>query len=117
MSMAPPSLLRFKCVIMLISRLHVASAVFGHAHDLVPSLPQVDLGRFWAELAHIAWAPVLTQSPAVGLPWPQANMAEQLAPPRAVRPRSEMWLVSSALRLLDGECRRAYHIIDPCKSC
>lgn len=74
---------------------------------------QMDLAKFWAELAHIAWCPVLTQQPASGLPWPDSNSAEQLAPPRAVRPRSDMWLVSYCLRLLDGECRCALLPIQP----
>lgn len=66
---------------------------------------QVDAAKFWVQLSNIKWCPVLQKSPAPGLPWPPQQ--DQLAPPRAVRPQADMWLCSSCMRILDGQCRSA----------
>ena len=68
-------------------------------------LMQVDAAKFWVQLSNIKWCPVLRSSPAPGLPWPPQQ--DQLAPPRAVRPQADMWLCSSCMRILDGQCRSA----------
>eukprot|EP00884_Botryococcus_braunii_P020227 jgi/Botrbrau1/6889/Bobra.67_3s0008.1 len=59
--------------------------------------------KFWRELGNIAWCPVLAEAPERHLPW--APGTERVAPPSAVRPSSDLWLVSATLRILDGECR------------
>lgn len=58
---------------------------------------------FWATLAGIRWCPVLTQPPEKCLPWPPAP--SQLAAPRDVRLAKDVWLASSCMAILDGECR------------
>ena len=58
---------------------------------------------FWEQLSMIAWCPVLTKSPVAGLPWP--SQASQVAPPCQVRPKQQMWFISSCMRIFDGECR------------
>ncbi|XAR63999.1 hypothetical protein NMG60_11024177 [Bertholletia excelsa] len=62
--------------------------------------------EFWLELKAIAWCPVYAYPPIPGLPWLAAN--HQVAAPMNVRPRSQMWLVSSRMSILDGECQSAY---------
>lgn len=62
--------------------------------------------KFWNELASVCWCPVLVQPPHPGLPWP--SVTTPLAPPRLVRPQSDLWLASASMRILDGECRSAF---------
>ncbi|KAL4186156.1 hypothetical protein AMTRI_Chr09g12820 [Amborella trichopoda] len=57
---------------------------------------------FWLELRDIAWCPVLVDPPIEGLPWAVSEI--QVASPGYVRPMSQMWMVSSTMRILDGEC-------------
>lgn len=64
---------------------------------------QADADRFWSEMANIAWCPVLEEAPVSCLPWTTA--AGKLQPPRVVRMRADMWLVSSALHVLDADTR------------
>lgn len=59
--------------------------------------------RFWSQLTNISWCPVHTKSLEEGLPWPQP-VHGPIAPPKIVRPVSQMWLVSATMRILDGEC-------------
>ncbi|XP_020275406.1 sacsin [Asparagus officinalis] len=66
----------------------------------VPS--EVDLEKFWTDLRAICWCPVLTTSPHSALPWP--SVRSMVAPPKLVRVKSDMWLVSASTRILDGEC-------------
>lgn len=68
-------------------------------------VPQAEMTAFWRELSNIAWCPVLAEAPEPYLPWSPGT--EAVAPPRAVRPPSDTWLVSATLRILDGECRSA----------
>ena len=77
------------------------------SEDAVSPVPlmQVDAAKFWVQLSNIKWCPVLRSSPAPGLPWPPQQ--DQLALPRAVRPQADMWLCSSCMRILDGQCRSA----------
>ncbi|CDP11009.1 unnamed protein product [Coffea canephora] len=58
--------------------------------------------KFWSELKSISWCPVLDKPPVRGLPWLAAE--EKIATPTAVRPKSQMWLSSSKMFILDGEC-------------
>lgn len=69
--------------------------------------PENDLeeSAFWVQLAGISWCPVLEESPDVRLPW--RDLGGPLAPPKFVRPSEDAWLVSSGLRLLDGEVKSA----------
>ncbi|XP_052204846.1 LOW QUALITY PROTEIN: uncharacterized protein LOC127809789 [Diospyros lotus] len=62
--------------------------------------------EFWSELKAIAWCPVYTSPPLQGLPW---LVSERLvAAPVNVRPKSQMWMVSSKMNIVDGECRSTY---------
>eukprot|EP00854_Cymbomonas_tetramitiformis_P005339 gene5339-6482_t len=76
-----------------------------------------DRDRVLRQLQNVAWCPVLSAPPVEGLPWP--GTVTHVAPPRVVRPQEggkalrgdvwfgqgDMWLVSSCMRILDGECR------------
>lgn len=55
--------------------------------------------EFWSEMKTIAWCPVCADSPVKVLPWFKAS--NQVAPPRIVRPKSQMWMVSSSMHILD----------------
>eukprot|EP00798_Chlamydomonas_sp_ICE-L_P006706 gene6706-3376_t len=59
--------------------------------------------KFWTEISQICWCPVVSEPPVTGLPW--AKTSPRLALPTLVRPSSDMWLVSSSMFILDGECR------------
>jgi sacsin len=57
---------------------------------------------FWSELKAITWCPVYADPPVRGLPWLESDT--KIAAPIKVRPKSQMWLVSSKMLILDGEC-------------
>lgn len=59
--------------------------------------------EFWRELANTSWCPVYVDPPMQGIPWPK-SIKGSIAPPKAVRLKAQMWLVSSTMRILDGEC-------------
>ncbi|KAK9663814.1 hypothetical protein RND81_14G000300 [Saponaria officinalis] len=61
-----------------------------------------DLEKFWNDLRLICWCPVLASAPYQDLPWPVVSSA--VAPPKLVRPGTDLWLVSASMRILDGEC-------------
>ncbi|XP_075490038.1 uncharacterized protein LOC142528761 isoform X2 [Primulina tabacum] len=61
-----------------------------------------DLEKFWNDLRLISWCPVRVSPPHISLPWPTAS--SMVAPPKLVRPYSDMWLVSASMRILEGEC-------------
>lgn len=61
-----------------------------------------DLEKFWNDLRLICWCPVIVSSPYESLPWPTTS--SMVAPPKLVRPYSDLWLVSASMRILDGEC-------------
>ncbi|KAK9274895.1 hypothetical protein L1049_022149 [Liquidambar formosana] len=58
--------------------------------------------EFWSEMKAIAWCPVYADPPLQGLPWLKSS--NQVAAPINVRPKSQMWMVSSMMHILDGEC-------------
>lgn len=62
--------------------------------------------EFWSELKLISWCPVISDPPVRGLPWSQSS--NQVASPAIVRPKSQMWMVSSSMLILDGECDKTY---------
>jgi sacsin len=62
--------------------------------------------EFWSELKLISWCPVISDPPVRGLPWLQSS--NQVASPIIVRPRSQMWMVSSSMLILDGECDKTH---------
>ncbi|XP_058090303.1 uncharacterized protein LOC131236843 isoform X2 [Magnolia sinica] len=62
--------------------------------------------EFWSEMRTISWCPVCVESPLNGLPWVVSK--HQVASPSIVRPKSQMWMVSSTMRILDGECCSQY---------
>ncbi|KAL7180871.1 hypothetical protein ACSBR1_039850 [Camellia fascicularis] len=62
--------------------------------------------EFWSELKGIAWCPVCAGPPLRGLPWLVSS--DLVAAPLSVRPKSQMWFVSSKMNILDGECRSMY---------
>ncbi|KAL3643316.1 hypothetical protein CASFOL_014131 [Castilleja foliolosa] len=57
---------------------------------------------FWSDLRSISWCPVYSEPPFQGLPW--LDSAQEIAAPVTTRPKSQMWIVSSELHVLDGEC-------------
>ncbi|GFQ05377.1 sacsin [Phtheirospermum japonicum] len=57
---------------------------------------------FWSDLRSISWCPVYSEPPVEGLPW--LDSAHKIAAPVTTRPKSQMWIVSSKLHVLDGEC-------------
>ncbi|KAK7310408.1 hypothetical protein RJT34_07912 [Clitoria ternatea] len=63
--------------------------------------------EFWSELKLISWCPVISDPAVRGLPWLKSS-DEVVAPPNSVRPKSQMWMVSSSMFILDGECDMAY---------
>lgn len=62
--------------------------------------------EFWSELKLISWCPVISDPPVRGLPWLKSS--NQVAPHTIVRPKSQMWMVSSSMLILDGECDTTY---------
>lgn len=80
----------------------------GSARDPLTAVEVKDDGvesEFWLQLANISWCPVLTSSPNDRVPWQQVT--SPIAAPKLVRPKSQMWLVSATMFILDGECRSA----------
>jgi sacsin len=68
-----------------------------------PAPNDLEEDAFWSQLAGVSWCPVLVEAPDVRLPW--RILGGPLAPSRFVRPKEDAWLVSSGLRLLDGEVK------------
>lgn len=62
--------------------------------------------EFWSEIKAIAWCLVCADPPLKGLPWLKSS--NQVTPPSTVRPRSQMWMVSHSMYILDGECCSTY---------
>ncbi|KAH7404684.1 hypothetical protein KP509_15G038000 [Ceratopteris richardii] len=58
--------------------------------------------QFWLKLRDIKWCPALNKAPHLFLPWPREPKS-LLVPPIVVRPKSQMWHVSSTMCILDGE--------------
>lgn len=92
---------------IVLPALHVASppGLQPVGNQLPEFIPLFLVCRFWADLSRIPWCPVLQSAPVVGLPWPTRSLPQRLAAPRLVRPAADMWLVSAAMSVLDGECR------------
>ncbi|KAK9106331.1 hypothetical protein Syun_022342 [Stephania yunnanensis] len=61
---------------------------------------------FWSDIKSIRWCPVYVEPSFQGLPWLMPK--HQIAPPNVVRPKSQMWMVSAMMHILDGECCSAY---------
>lgn len=62
--------------------------------------------EFWSEMKIISWCPIISDSPVLGLPW--FNSGNKVASPTTVRPKLQMWIVSSSMHILDGECHMQY---------
>ncbi|KAL5721483.1 hypothetical protein ACHQM5_005125 [Ranunculus cassubicifolius] len=62
--------------------------------------------NFWSEMKSITWCPVFVESPVQALPW--ATPSKHLASPLSSRPKAQMWIVSSMMYILDGECSSQY---------
>ncbi|KAL5993451.1 hypothetical protein ACLOJK_014376 [Asimina triloba] len=62
--------------------------------------------EFWSEMRAIKWCPVCVNPSVKGLPWVPSK--DLVASPKAVRPKSQMWLVSSTMRIVDGESCSEY---------
>lgn len=62
--------------------------------------------EFWSEMKAISWCPVCVHPPLQGLPWLNSN--SQVASPSSVRPKSQMWVVSCTMHVLDGDCDSLY---------
>lgn len=62
--------------------------------------------HFWSEMKTIAWCPVCIDAPLKGLPW--IKTSNQVVSPNFVRPKSQMWMVSSMMHILDGDCDSMY---------
>ncbi|KAJ0963933.1 hypothetical protein J5N97_029055 [Dioscorea zingiberensis] len=62
--------------------------------------------EFWLKIRTIAWCPVSISPPIEGIPWFTSD--HHIAPPNITRPKSQMWTVSSKMRILNGECCSTY---------
>ncbi|XP_008803352.1 sacsin [Phoenix dactylifera] len=62
--------------------------------------------EFWSQIKVIAWCPVYVTAPHKELPWSKSG--DCIAPPNVTRPKSQMWIVSSKMRILDGDCCSDY---------
>ena len=62
--------------------------------------------EFWMELRRISWCPVSVFPPIKGVPWVYSETL--IASPDMTRPKSQMWIVSSRMRILDCECSSTY---------
>ena len=62
--------------------------------------------EFWSEMKAIAWCPICSEPPIEGLPW--LISSNQVAAPNMVRPKSQMWMVSATMHMLDGEFSSTY---------
>ncbi|WCJ40041.1 Zinc finger C3HC4 type (RING finger) family protein [Euphorbia peplus] len=71
--------------------------------NLVDDKPEEE---FWSEMKAIDFCPVCVDPPVQGLPWLKSD--RQVASPNMVRPMSQMWMVSSAMHILDGDCGSKY---------
>ncbi|CAO2037010.1 unnamed protein product [Urochloa humidicola] len=61
---------------------------------------------FWSELKSISWCPVHVAPLLKGLPWFLSE--DSIAPPVITRPKSQMWLVSSKMRILSADSCSMY---------
>ncbi|KDP43312.1 hypothetical protein JCGZ_24233 [Jatropha curcas] len=71
--------------------------------NLVDDKPEEE---FWSELKSIEWCPIMIDPPLEGLPWLKST--RKVASPIIVRPKSQMWMVSCSIHILDGECDSNY---------
>ena len=62
--------------------------------------------EFWSELKSISWCPVHVVPLLKGLPWFISE--DHVATPVITRPRSQMWLVSSKMRILNADSCSMY---------
>ncbi|KAL6844366.1 hypothetical protein ACP4OV_026039 [Aristida adscensionis] len=62
--------------------------------------------EFWSELRKISWCPVHVAPLLKGLPWFVSQ--DNLASPVITRPKSQMWLVSSQMRILSSDSCSMY---------
>lgn len=62
--------------------------------------------EFWDQMRSIAWCPICLDPPIKGIPWLESS--NLVASPNRVRPKSQMFLVSATMHLLDGECHSPY---------
>lgn len=65
-------------------------------------LDDVSGDEFWSTVKSIDWCPVYSDPPGHGIPWLDSQC--KIAAPTATRPKSQMWIVSSHMHILDGEC-------------
>ncbi|KAJ1427629.1 Sacsin [Sesbania bispinosa] len=77
----------------------IDSFVISPLHDMAEE-------EFWSELKLISWCPVISDPAVRGLPWLKSS--NHVASPTVVRPISQMWMVSSSMLILDGECKTTY---------
>lgn len=76
-----------------------------NAHSVVNNLVGDMCGEdFWLGLRSISWCPVYTDPPVEVLPW--LASVQTIAAPATTRTKSHMWMVSSKLHILDGECSK-----------
>ncbi|KAG4170211.1 hypothetical protein ERO13_A12G134051v2 [Gossypium hirsutum] len=74
--------------------------------DLIDLNSDVVCEDFWSEMKTIAWCPVCVNPPFQGLPW--LKPTSHLVSSSTVRPKSQMWMVSSTMHILDGQCDSLY---------
>lgn len=76
-----------------------------NVHSVVNNLVGDMYGEdFWIGLQCITWCPVYSDPPIQVLPW--LASVQTIAAPATTRPKSQMWMVSSKLHILDGECSK-----------
>jgi sacsin len=77
--------------------------VLNPENSFPPASNDLEEDAFWSQLAGVFWCSVLVEAPDVRLPW--RILVGPFAPSRFVRPQEDARLVSSGLRLLDGEVK------------
>ncbi|XP_042037175.1 sacsin isoform X1 [Salvia splendens] len=76
-----------------------------NVHSIVNNLVGDTRGEdFWLGLRCISWCPVYSDPPVKALPW--LASVQTIAAPATTRPESHMWMVSTKLHILDGECSK-----------
>ncbi|KAK1273593.1 hypothetical protein QJS04_geneDACA019168 [Acorus gramineus] len=75
-------------------------------HCLDTIIHDIPEDQLWSKMMTIDWCPVYVDPPIQGLPW--FTSISRVASPEFARPSSQMWLVSSKLRILDGKCCSDY---------
>lgn len=76
-------------------------AAGGRGDATKDPMAEVGVDEFKADLKQIAWVPVLAKPPHPLVPWTDAH--SEVACPAEVRPKEDLWLLSTFMRILDAD--------------